>query len=103
MEATYHITAIEAAKIGRKPLSLLIAKIEELTAVVNTLTEAKTIKIYSSTEVKALLNIGDKLLKKYRDEGLLAYTQVGDKFWYSEADIQKFLSDNYFPAFALAG
>lgn len=65
MEATYQFIAVEAAKIGRRPLSLLIAKIEELTAIVNTLTDTR---------------------------GLLAYTQVGDKFWYSEADIKKFLS-----------
>lgn len=59
-------------------------------------------KIYNNTEVKELLGVQDKLLKKYRDNGLLAYSQVGDKYWYTQADIDKFLESNYFAAFNVA-
>ena len=56
-------------------------------------------KIYSNSEVMALLGVKDKLIKKYRDDGLSAYTQVGDKFWYTQNDVDKFLARNYYAAY----
>lgn len=59
-------------------------------------------RIYNNTEVKEILGIQDKLLKKYRDNGLLAYRQVGDKYWYTQSDIDQFLESNYFAAYNAA-
>lgn len=47
--------------------------------------------IYNNQNVKELLNIKDKVLKKYRDEGMLGYHRLGDKYWYTQDDIDKFL------------
>ena len=58
--------------------------------------------IYTNKTIKEVLGIQDKLLKKYRDDGLLSFHQVGDKFWYSYDDVQQFLSKHYYPAFATA-
>lgn len=49
-------------------------------------------KPLSNKEVKDLLNIQDRLLKKYRDDGMLGYSQVGDKYWYTQSDIDNFLT-----------
>ena len=49
-------------------------------------------QLYTNKSLKELLGVGDKLIKQYRDNGLLSFTQVGDKFWYSQADIDKFLA-----------
>ena len=49
-----------------------------------------------------LLGIKDKLLKKYRDDGLLSFRQVGDKFWYTQKDIDQFLSNNFYAAYRVA-
>lgn len=56
--------------------------------------------IYTNKTVKEILGIQDKLLKKYRDNGLLSFYKVGDKYWYTNDDIQQFLSKHYCPAFA---
>ena len=32
----------------------------------------------------ALLGVSERTLRKYRDEGYLPYTKIGDKFFYSE-------------------
>ena len=58
--------------------------------------------IYTNKTIKELLGIEDKLLRKYRDNGLLSYTQVGDKYWYTQADVDKFLSSNYYEAYRVA-
>ncbi len=92
--------------------SFIIVKTENLAELFN---EVKTLRselksisttpvnqVYTNKEVKELLGIHDKLLKKYRDEGLLAYRQVGDKYWYTQADIDQFLASNYFAAYNVA-
>lgn len=58
--------------------------------------------IYTNKTIKEVLGIQDKLLKKYRDDGLLSFHQVGDKFWYTYDDVLQFLSKHYYPAFATA-
>ena len=55
---------------------------------------------YNNKEVQMLLGVEDKLIRKYRDEGLLAYSKVGDKYWYSQKDISDFLERNKHKAFA---
>ena len=52
----------------------------------------KPMQIYDNKAIKQLLGIQDKLLKKYRDDGLLGYSQIGDKYWYQQDDIDKLLS-----------
>lgn len=55
---------------------------------------------YNNKEVRELLGVDDKIIRKYRDRGLLGYTVVGDKFWYSQGDIKDFLNRNRHEAFA---
>jgi len=56
--------------------------------------------IYTNKEIMNLLGIGAKLIKFYRDKGLLGYHQQGDKYWYSQTDIDQFMGKNYFPAYS---
>ena len=92
--------------------SLILVKADNLTELIN---EVKSLrnelslfkamplnKIYTNKQVKELLGVQDKLLKKYRDEGLLAYRQVGDKYWYTQTDIDQFLNSNYYAAYNVA-
>ncbi len=92
--------------------SFAIVKAENLSELLN---EVKSLKeeiyaikskpvkgIYNNKEIKELLGIQDKLLKKYRDDGLLSYHQIGDKFWYTQSDIDQFLQSSFFPAYKIA-
>lgn len=63
----------------------LIAEVKSLQSIV------KPIQVYDNKAIKQLLGIQDKLLKKYRDDGLLGYSQIGDKYWYQQDDIDKLL------------
>lgn len=87
-------------------ISSLAAMVEELHNLKEEIrhlnTEPSLPTIYTNKTIKELLGIEDKLLRKYRDNGLLAYTQVGDKFWYTQADVDKFLSSNYYEAYRVA-
>ncbi len=42
-----------------------------------------------------LLKISIRTLQSYRDEGLISYSQIGNKIYYKASDVDKFLKDNY--------
>lgn len=83
-------------------LTELCVEVKNLRNELSTIQATPTKRIYTNSEVKELLGIQDKLLKKYRDNGLLAYSQVGDKYWYTQSDIDQFLESNYFAAYGVA-
>lgn len=83
----------DMALVKVRDLDTLACTLKELVWEVKTLRElVKPLKILSNKDVKAMLNIQDRLLKKYRDDGMLGYSQVGDKYWYTQDDIDNFLS-----------
>ena len=80
-------------------LTLLLNEVKSLREEIGSIKSAPQKQLYTNKEVMELLGIRDKLLKKYRDDGLLSYRQVGDKFWYTQKDIDQFLSSNYYAAY----
>lgn len=56
--------------------------------------------LYTNKSLLALLQINTSTLKKYRDEGLLGFSKVGDKYYYTSDDVNKFLKNNHFEPFA---
>ncbi|MCD8291916.1 MAG: DNA-binding protein [Prevotella sp.] len=58
--------------------------------------------VYTNKSLKETLGVEDKLLRKYREDGLLAFSKEGDKYWYKSQDVEQFLSHNYVPAYAIA-
>ena len=80
------------------PLDSLITLTEEVNALKEGLKSIVIVQpkqLYTNKSLKELLGVGDKLIKQYRDNGLLSFTQVGDKFWYSQEDVHKFLAVNH--------
>ena len=80
------------------PLDSLITLTEEVKALkegLKSIVAVQPKQLYTNKSLKELLGVGDKLIKQYRDNGLLSFTQVGDKFWYSQEDVHKFLAVNH--------
>lgn len=89
--------------IDSEKLNQLILSIEVLNEQVRELSKKSKItekKIYTNGEIRELLGVQDKLIRKYRDDGKLAYHKEGDKFWYTQEDIDQFLSQNHYEAYA---
>lgn len=61
--------------------------------------ESVDLRIYTSQQVCDMLGINAKLLRQYRYNGMLAYSRVGDKYWYTQKDIDEFVENNKRPAF----
>ena len=52
-------------------------------------------------EVSAWLKVSRRTLQDYRNNGIIAYYQLGGKILYKESDIERMLAANYREAFRL--
>ena len=57
--------------------------------------------LYDNKALMAKLGIKDKYLKKLRDNGYLGYSREGDKYWYTQEDVDRFLRCFHYEAFAI--
>ena len=81
---------------------------EILEEILQTLTEQKKtlemivpnpLRIYNNKEIMELLGVKDKYLKKLRDNGYLGYSREGDKYWYTQKDVDCFLRSFHYEPF----
>lgn len=79
--------------------TLAVNKLCELSQVPNKIPVVKDV-IYNNKELCSILSVDDRLIKKYRDNGLLSFHRVGDKYWYRGSDIITFLNRNRYERFA---
>jgi len=54
--------------------------------------------ILDNTDLTILLKVSSRTLKKWRDNNLIAYSQISNKIFYRLNDVIKFLEDNYNPS-----
>lgn len=59
----------------------------------------KKMLVLTNSEMKEVFDIGDKTLQKWRNEGELGFSRIGDKYYYSEDDIRQFLENHHYEAF----
>lgn len=60
-------------------------------------------RIYTNKELMKLLGVESRYLKNLRDNGYLSYSRHGDKFWYTQNDVDTFLRRFKYEAFANMG
>ena len=80
----------------REILDRILAIVEAQSA---NISHATRQRIYDNKALMALLNIKDKYLKKLRDNGYLGYSREGDKYWYTQEDVDRFLQRFHFSEF----
>jgi excisionase family DNA binding protein len=56
-------------------------------------------RFLTDREVSARLKVSRRTLQDYRNNGVIAYYQLGGKILYRESDIERMLADNYREAF----
>lgn len=81
----------------------LIRCIAELKEEVRTLRQEQSLTdkpCYTNEEVLKLFGVTPPTLRKWRNEGLLGYTQIGSTLIYSKKDITDFMESNHYEAYA---
>lgn len=56
-------------------------------------------RFLTDREVSARLKVSRRTLQDYRNEGRIAYIQLGGKILYRESDIERMLTDSYRTAY----
>lgn len=70
-----------------KELNTQLEQLKMLSSVL----ETGGLVVYNSRQVCEMLGISNKLLERYRYDGLLPFSRVGDKYWYTQEDIDMFM------------
>ena len=56
--------------------------------------------LYTNQEMIEMMSVSSATLKKWRNAGQLGYTQIGSTYFYSQDDINEFMSKNHNEAYA---
>ena len=83
----------------QEQLAKLAATVEKLSTEIHSLKQQ--IRLGSTNEeALAIFGVTSPTLRKWRNEGLLGYSQIGSTIEYSQEDIQAFLKSTHFEAYA---
>jgi hypothetical protein len=85
----------ELILIKESHLNSIIGKVRELEQEVRMLRNKRqpAKMILTNDDMRDLLHVNNKLLKKYRDCGLLDYSHACGKYWYTLEDVRRFLKN----------
>ena len=75
----------------RKPVTNQFTVKDKVIENVNPIMNMFDKPFYTNKEVMKMLDCTDKTLRRYRDDGFLGYSRMGDKFFYTVDDIILFL------------
>ena len=84
-------------KVDNDAINDLIAALDNGINEIRNISECKDLTIHTNNEICDVLGIKEKLLRKYN--GLLSYSKCGDKYWYTQTDIEEFMTNNKREAF----
>ena len=80
-------------KFSDRDYKELMGRIEEITKSVKQINEGNELHVYTSKEVCKRLGVSEAVLSQYRNERQLPFSRVGDKFFYTDEDIENFIEN----------
>lgn len=84
-------------------LAQLAATVQNLTVEIHSLKRQISLgskPCYTNEEAMEIFGVTSPTLRKWRNEGLLGYSQIGSTLEYSQEDIQTFLQSTHYEAYA---
>ena len=80
-------------KFNDNDFEKLIDSIDCATISLRQMNEGEELNIYTSEDVCKKLGVSETLLSRYRNERQLSYSKVGDKYFYTDEDIESFMEN----------
>lgn len=87
-------------KIESVEMKALLGELDTIETCLDRVSASGELKLYNNKEVHSVLGVNEKLLRRYRFDGKLSYIKVGDKYWYTQDDIDEFMAKHHRKAFA---
>lgn len=101
-KAELELKKLEARERRTQSIKELMQSIRELKEEIVNLKNQLAVgekMLYTNQQVMLMFDISSHTIKKWRDEGYISFSQIGDKFLYSAKDIQKFLDHTRYDAY----
>lgn len=76
-------------------IRLLSEKIDEIRGLIG----AQDKPGFTNKDMMQMFDVASRTLKRWRDDGRIAYSKVGDKFFYSKKDVEEFMRRNHVDSF----
>lgn len=81
--------------LTKEDLLEVLQKLDNITETLLELTLSKAReKVYSNEQLSSLLGVSRRTLQNWRDKGLIEYTQINRKIYYTQEQIDTFLINN---------
>jgi hypothetical protein len=90
---------MEAIILTKDQYQELVIRIDEIKSVLSEKQKEPKEVFLDNQEFLKLMNISKRTGQTWRDDGIIAFSQVGSKIYYRMNDIQKLLDKNYNPEF----
>ena len=80
-------------RFSDKDFGKLMSRIDCATKSLRKMNEGEGLNIYTNEDMCKKLGVSETLLSRYRYERKLPYSKVGDKYFYTDEDIENFIEN----------
>jgi len=80
--------------ITREEYAPVVEQLSKLSQISERLLQAENCKVYASEDLAKLLRVSKRTLQNWRDEGLIDFSQIGSKIYYTQEAVQLMLEEN---------
>jgi hypothetical protein len=90
---------MNAVILSQQQYDEIISRIDELKTEIKGTSKSSGNEFVDNVDFIKLMNISKRTAQAWRDEGKIAFSQVGGKIYYKMSDVQVMLNNNYNPAY----
>lgn len=92
---------MEAIILSSKQYNAIITKIDLVESNIEKMSGFNFRSIVDNEEFIKLMGISRKTSQTWRDRGLIGYSQIGHKIYYSRNDVEKFIQNHHVVPFGV--
>jgi hypothetical protein len=86
---------MEVVLLEKKAFEELVNKIDEIKQSLSKKEEKLTEKWLDNKEFMEIMKISVRTAQFYRDEGIISFSQIGNKIYYKPSDVEALFMKNY--------
>lgn len=90
---------MNAVILTQEQFDTIINRIDDLKSEIKGNSKSVNDEFVDNVDFIKLMNISKRTAQTWRDEGKIAFSQVGGKIYYKMSDVQDLLQHNYNPTF----
>lgn len=90
---------MNAVILTQEQYNEIITRIDEIKSEIRENSKSNSEEFIDNADFIQLMKISTRTSQTWRDEGKIAFSQLGSKIYYKMSDVQEMLNHNYNPAF----